>query len=107
MSGSPSPLISTGLHRAVLEAVAAGFSANASGDVSSATHQSLRLWSSEERKVDMQGIEKDDPHPAFACSPTIGSRVNGPLLCMSAAVNSTCAPGNPSKRHPAKSLLPP
>jgi len=47
------------------------------------------------------------PHPAFARSPTIGSRVNGPLLCMSAAVNSTCAPGNPSKRHPAKSLLPP
>jgi transposase len=35
-------LISTGLHRAVLEAV----SANASGDVISATHQSLRLWSS-------------------------------------------------------------
>src|SRR5262244_3721242 len=45
--------------------------------------------------------------PALACSPTMGSRVNGPLLCMSAAVNSSCPPGNPTKRQPAKSLLPP
>src|SRR5262249_19157372 len=45
--------------------------------------------------------------PALACSPTMGSRVNGPLLCMSAAVNSSCPPGKPTKRHPAKSLLPP
>src|SRR5262244_1588909 len=45
--------------------------------------------------------------PALACSPTMRSRVNGPLLCISAGVNSICPPGNPTRRQPAKSLLPP
>ena len=44
---------------------------------------------------------------ACACRPMMGARVNASLLCMSSGVNTGCAPGKPTSRQPAKSLLPP
>ena len=44
---------------------------------------------------------------ALPCRPTIGSRVKACVLSRSSGVNSSWPPGKPTKRHPAKSLLPP
>ena len=44
---------------------------------------------------------------ACACRPMMGARVNASLLCISSGENSGCAPGKPTRRQPAKSLLPP
>ena len=67
-------------------------------------------------KYSAYGAHTDNNHISFfdrhssslrLYRPVIGARLNACLLSMSVLVKIGCAPGKPTSRHPAKSLLPP